>query len=681
MNREVGIINETLDILQKGSYNVGTETVKLKLSTDRQTNAIYFDAGNVAELREHPHDNGHFVLGRCGYGVLNMDSFEAARNMAADYRYRTNKGAKNVLVLNFANPVSPGGGVRRGANAQEEDLCRKSSLLHSLESKSARPYYEAHRKLDHELATDAMLLSPEVEIFRGNGNLLLPETTVVAVLTCAAPAIRFETQPVAKKELEELLYNRIMGMLHVAAHEGYSYLVLGAWGCGAFGNDPDMVSDMFYKALKDFRCGRLREKDKFRQIVFAVLDRTNKQRNLKAFERNFEYFYRDEDDAEVQRVMERIKETEVHLDSIRGGLFGGAVGDALGYPVEFMSWGEIQKRYGKGGIREYKLDKNKNLALISDDTQMTMFTACGILYGQTRGALRGIAGSISDYVSMAYSDWLATQDENATSNFPVSWILTRKELYDLRAPGNTCLSALSSGLQGTTSLRINNSKGCGGVMRIAPLGLTCPEWHGQQLEMLDKEGAEIAAITHGHPLGFIPAAFLTHVIHEAAFSKDKGSGLRRIVLEALDMTERIYERERDYDVFDALVRDAIEYAGNDKSDVENIHTLGGGWVAEEAVAIAIYCSVRYENAFSKGIIAAVNHSGDSDSTGAITGNILGAWLGYRNIKDKWKHSLELSDVILELADDLCHGCQMSEYSSYKDENWLRKYVYTNNFQQ
>ena len=105
----------------------------------------------------------------------------------------------------------------------------------------------------------------------------------------------------------------------------------------------------------------------------------------------------------------------------------------------------------------------------------------------------------------------------------------------------------------------------------------------------------------------------------------------------------------------------------EEDDLENIRSLGQGWVAEETLAIAIYCSLKYTDDFSKGIIASVNHSGDSDSTGAVTGNILGALVGYGKIDDKWKYNLECSDVILEIADDICHGCLMSEYSSYYDE--------------
>ena len=125
----------------------------------------------------------------------------------------------------------------------------------------------------------------------------------------------------------------------------------------------------------------------------------------------------------------------------------------------------------------------------------------------------------------------------------------------------------------------------------------------------------------------------------------------------------------------AIIDKAVRLSENDADDLDNIHALGEGWVAEETMAIAIYCALKYQNDFSGAIIVSVNHKGDSDSTGAVTGNILGAMVGYDAIEDKWKKDLELHDVILELADDLCHGCQMSEYSHYRDPEWEAKYIY------
>ncbi|MDO4651137.1 MAG: ADP-ribosylglycohydrolase family protein, partial [Eubacteriales bacterium] len=127
-----------------------------------------------------------------------------------------------------------------------------------------------------------------------------------------------------------------------------------------------------------------------------------------------------------------------------------------------------------------------------------------------------------------------------------------------------------------------------------------------------------------------------------------------------------------------LIDLAVELSENDADDLDNIHRLGEGWVAEETLAIAIYCSLKYYNDFSAAMIASVNHKGDSDSTGAVTGNIVGAIVGYAKIEDKWKKDLELHDVILEMAEDLCTGCLMDAYTNYEDPVWKQKY--TNKYQ-
>ena len=150
--------------------------------------------------------------------------------------------------------------------------------------------------------------------------------------------------------------------------------------------------------------------------------------------------------------------------------------------------------------------------------------------------------------------------------------------------------------------------------------------------------------------------------------------LKEIVIEAKNTVENIFKGDKHLQELTDIIERAIVLSENEEDDLENIRSLGQGWVAEETLAIAIYCSLKYTDDFSKGIIASVNHSGDSDSTGAVTGNILGALVGYGKIDDKWKSHLECSDVILEIADDICHGCLMSEYSSYYDEAWVLKYM-------
>lgn len=334
-----------------------------------------------------------------------------------------------------------------------------------------------------------------------------------------------------------------------------------------------------------------------------------------------------------------------NLDKYRGCLIGGAVGDALGYAVEFMRWQNIQKRYGTNGIQAYDLDFETGEAVISDDTQMTLFTAMGMLVSIAQGK----SEEMTDYIYRAYLDWYYCQcNRTGVSPHNISWISNILELHESRAPGNTCMGALCSGKRGTPEAPINNSKGCGGVMRVAPIGLHF-DFHDATASRM---GAEAAALTHGHELGYIPAAALTHLI--SIVSHNETISLRNAVL----MMRRSWQisslfkndeyRQAFYQRLDA----ALALSQTSEDDVVAICQLGEGWVGDEALAIALYCALKYENNFEKAIIASVNHSGDSDSTGAVTGNILGAYLGLERIPKRFLEYLELRKIILQVADDL-----------------------------
>ena len=351
------------------------------------------------------------------------------------------------------------------------------------------------------------------------------------------------------------------------------------------------------------------------------------------------------------------KEEDAELQNrIRGSLTGGAAGDALGYAVEFMGENELFGKYGKGGIRAYSLDSVSKKALISDDTQMTLFAAEAIIKWFSAQANGGADDSLRSYALQSHLDWLDTQEsifERAGKQFFPHGLMAERRMFACRAPGITCLSALHkrrNQKQTADSFiadKINNSKGCGGVMRVAPVGMLK---HGEILQ-IDNEGAEFAAITHSHSLGYMPAALLTHIIHSILYS-DAGNTLQDIVEDALDAVAGLFRDDAHIGELVEIIRLAIELSDNDARDLDNIHRLGEGWVAEEALAIAIYCCLRYPYDFSQCIITAVNHKGDSDSTGAIAGNIIGAYLGYDEIEEKWKEDLELSDVILGVADHL-----------------------------
>lgn len=397
-----------------------------------------------------------------------------------------------------------------------------------------------------------------------------------------------------------------------------------------------------------------------------------------------------EDQNEVRKEIDQIhaemRKKEKYLDKIQGCLIGGAAGDALGYAVEFMSAENIFKCYGKNGIDHYKLDMETGKALISDDTQMTLFTAAGILLQETRFRHRGICGDLWNYIETCYREWLHTQEVSYHSHLEKvkigkyenkTWLADVPEMYNRRAPGNTCISALNQrrsfeNLQhgGFVDNPINGSKGCGAVMRAAPIGLTS----NFDKNYLIENSAETGAITHGHPLGYIPAAMLSVIVNLIVFSQEKNN-LEKIILQSKELVSDYFRDTKYIKDFRKIINFAVKLAKNKENDLKNIEAIGEGWVGEEALAIAIYCSLRHENDFSAGIIAAANHGGDSDSTAAIAGNILGALHGYSAIDEKWKTNLELHDVILELATDLCHGCPTHEYSRYKDKDWNRKYIY------
>lgn len=360
-----------------------------------------------------------------------------------------------------------------------------------------------------------------------------------------------------------------------------------------------------------------------------------------------------------------------NLDKYRGCLIGGAAGDALGYAVEFLTDEQIFKKYGENGITEYSLIDG--VAQISDDTQMTLFTANGLLVGTTRGMMRGIMGTYSSYISFAYKDWLLTQGTEQFGKEPQHscWLNNVEKLNHSREPGRTCINAIMQGCNGTIDNPINNSKGCGGVMRVAPIGLYFGDKKIENYEV-DMIGAETAALTHGHELGYFPAAALVHIIHLVSHNDD--ISLLDAVNDSILAIRRMFAPAKHLSEFIEIMEKAVKLSQEDIDDLDAIRELGEGWVAEETLAIAVYCALKYEKDFDKALIAAVNHSGDSDSTGAVTGNILGAYLGMSAIPQKYLDNLELKDVILEIADDLFNDCKISEYGSYHDEIWEQKYI-------
>lgn len=365
-----------------------------------------------------------------------------------------------------------------------------------------------------------------------------------------------------------------------------------------------------------------------------------------------------------------------NIDKYRGCLLGGAAGDALGYAIEFDREEAIAARYGSHGIRDYQLDE-RGLAPFSDDTQMTLYTANSLLcslaalsaqaYGGTQasgGAPAPAPATMPSPAALAayapaqmaqfYVEWMYTQVSPYPLAEPKAWISSLPELFASRAPGVTCMNACDAMASGAKA--VNNSKGCGGIMRMAPVGLinTCPSFSGVELQCL---GAQLAELTHCHELGWMPAGVFAHIV--SLLSRNEASSVRETATQALNTLPEAFPNAHYLGQLQELLRYTLRLADSDIPDLEAIHALGEGWVAEEALAIGLLCSLRHEDDFAGAITSAVNHGGDSDSTGAIAGNIVGAHLGLAGIPQCYLEHLELRDTISKIADDLFTGPQAS----------------------
>lgn len=343
----------------------------------------------------------------------------------------------------------------------------------------------------------------------------------------------------------------------------------------------------------------------------------------------------------IDKIQKVSKPNKHRINNYKGCITGGAIGDALGSPVEFLDLRQIKKYYGEKGIQDLQ-SGDSGKAEISDDTQMTMFTADGLI--------KAIGNQFKSHeipdmniVHQSYQDWLNTQNLSYTKQLNKGWVSQIPSLYEKRNPGDTCIVSLSKGKMGTMSKPINMSKGNGGVMRVAPAGLL----YYNNPKIAFEVGARCAAITHGHPSGYLSAGVFASILSYIA----KGENIESSVDKSIRILEKYSNHE---EVKDALLK-AKDLAKTDIKPEEAIHEIGGGWVGEEAIAIAVYCALKSPDNFEEAVKMAVNHNGDSDSTGAITGNIMGLYLGETAIPDRWKEKIELSNELKTISSDLYYA--------------------------
>lgn len=266
------IAQETLQIIERGYYELDGRRVDLEYGEKFSSEVDVVPPFVVADIFD---DVDEFIdenlneYPSCEYQVVNMDSYEAVYKLAL---------SDKVLVLNFANAHHPGGGFLSGASAQEESLCRCSSLFASINSKKAREMYDYNNENPDPFDSEYMLISPYVNVFRSADGNLLPECFFTAVITVPAPNLYGRAKNVDKVKLEAMMQYKIESILLITGKLQYDTLVLGAWGCGAFGHDAKNVAETFQDVIVN-----MGYHNHFRKIIFAVYDKTPEQYNYRCF--------------------------------------------------------------------------------------------------------------------------------------------------------------------------------------------------------------------------------------------------------------------------------------------------------------------------------------------------------------------------------------------------------------
>ncbi len=365
-------------------------------------------------------------------------------------------------------------------------------------------------------------------------------------------------------------------------------------------------------------------------------------------------------------------EEEAFRARVRGCLLGGAIGDALGGPVEFLGAGEILAGHPEGVRGFVSGGAGWPAGSVTDDTQMTLFTVEGLIRAGVRTD-RGLGFTVA-VTHHAYDRWLDTQLLPGPSGKRDGWLQGEQWLYVRRAPGNTCLSALTEARQGGDRMpkfggqAVNDSKGCGGVMRAAPFGLLPGRWVDAGWAF--NAASEAAGYTHGHPTGKLASGALAVIVHEIC----RGAELDQ----ALDSAQDLLKQHPGHEETSAALTAARDLAKAGQPSPAMVERLGGGWIAEEALAIGVYAALAYPapEQFLDALALSVTHSGDSDSTGSICGNILGALHGETALPPELVFAVEGRGAILQLADDFALECTYARqlHDEYGPETgWRTRY--------
>jgi ADP-ribosylglycohydrolase len=325
--------------------------------------------------------------------------------------------------------------------------------------------------------------------------------------------------------------------------------------------------------------------------------------------------------------MGRMKSGPSLEDRFQGCLLGLAIGDALGYPTEFLTLKEIRKRHGPGGIQ----DIPGNPALHSDDTQMSVAIGLALVK-----AGHSDLDSLMEVVGQEFLRWFRSPEND-------------------RSPGNTSVKGcqdLESGVPWTQS-GVVQSKGCGANMRVAPIGL----YYWSDLSKLRLVARSSALVTHAHPTALVAAEITAMCVAWAAQGippleyLDRIRNLRQSSAQVWNVAlGDVWRRASGWTELLAALDRVPQAVSKNSEDICEL--LGGGWIAEEALACALACVLKSPQDYSSTVRRGANSSGDSDSIASIAGGISGAFLGMKAIPKDWRKRIENRQSLIDLSKHL-----------------------------
>jgi ADP-ribosylglycohydrolase len=373
-------------------------------------------------------------------------------------------------------------------------------------------------------------------------------------------------------------------------------------------------------------------------------------------------------------------------DRLTGCLMGGAVGDALGAPVEGLGLDQIHEHYGPEGLTEYA-EGSYGIGAITDETQLTLRTSDALIRASVRARDRGIGRAAVSMVQMAYLEWARIHRDEDEADAPVSrgaeaafpapgglppeasagfpgGVLAQNPMNAPRGYGAATVAALREAEArkdpgrplGTVEEPVNNSKGCAAVVRVAPCGFGV-----SRAENAFDLAMRVAALTHGHRTAQLASGVFAATVWGLVHGGETA--------ESLEEARKLLKGHTGHEEVSQALDSAVRTASRGVPDAWDLAGLGDGWTSEEALAVAVCVALRADDFTSantgpghpshlgvseagrRGLRLAVNHSGDSDTIGALCGNLIGARYGTHAFPGHWQSQLEVRDQVIGLAAD------------------------------